>query len=44
MYDTIDHKILEKYTFAPGENEIPLPILMDKYAEDLSFQKIYCGK
>jgi hypothetical protein len=44
MYDTIDHLILEKYKFAPGEDEIPIPILMDKYAEELSFPKIYCGK
>lgn len=35
--------LLPGYVFAPGENNTPLSILFDKYADSLTFVKIYAG-
>jgi hypothetical protein len=41
--DQIDYLEIEKYKFAPAEDEIPKSIFFDENAEELSFPKIYCG-
>lgn len=40
LNSTIDESI----TLAPGENQKPIPLLFDKYAEELSFPTIFCGQ
>lgn len=34
----------EAKVIAPGEGRRPIPLYDDKYAEEMSFPKIYCGK
>lgn len=34
---------IESVTLAPGENKIPISILFDAHAEELSFPKVFCG-
>lgn len=40
----LDNNPVENISFAPGENKIPLHLMLDKYAEELSFPSIFCGQ
>lgn len=40
----LDNNPTENIAIAPGENKIPLHLMLDKYAEELSFPTIFCGQ
>lgn len=44
MHPTDVRSLIQKFSFAPGENQTPLGLYQDPHAEYLAFPTIFCGQ